>query len=70
MVQFTNVRKQKFFNVLPDKFLRKEAMVFCKKCNISQRTAIRYLRELLEKGYLNQSDLERYGEYSKNTNPQ
>ena len=68
--QFNNIRKQNFYNALPSKFKRKDAMGFCKKCNIGERTAVRYLKELLEEGLLSQTDLEKYGEYSKNIEPQ
>ena len=63
--QFKNKRKENFYNLLPDKFMRKEADLICKRCKISTRSGSRYLRELLKQGYLRQTHLERYGEYSK-----
>ena len=63
--QFNNVRKQLFFDELPDRFMRKEALALCPKFNISKRSGIRYLRELTSAGLLHQSPLEKFGEYSK-----
>ena len=63
--KFSNKKKQLFYNSLPDKFLRKEAMRICKDFNISERTAGRYLKDLIKKEFLQQSVKDEYGTYSK-----
>ena len=63
--QFKHVRKQNFYDALPDKFQRKEAIIISQNCRIGKRTADRYLKEFLETEFLGQSIGDRYGEYFK-----
>ncbi len=63
--QFKNVRKQLFYEALPGQFQRKEAFAISHRFKMAERTAARYLKELLEAGYLTQSPEGAYGEYLK-----
>ena len=65
--QFKNVKKQLFFDALPERFMRKEALELCSNFNISKRSGIRYLRELTTSGFLVQPPLGKFGEYCKHT---
>lgn len=63
--QFKNVKKQLFFDALPERFIRKEVLELCPNFNISKRSGIRYLRELTISGFLVQSPIGKFGEYFK-----
>jgi len=63
--QFKNVRKQEFFNALPNKFQRKEAIEISEHLKIKKRTADRYLQQFLEIDFLSQSRDDPYGAYFK-----
>ncbi len=63
--QFKNVKKQLFFDALPERFIRKEVLELCSNFNISKRSGIRYLRELTISGFLVQSPIGKFGEYFK-----
>jgi len=63
--QFKEERKKLFFNNLPGQFMRKEAYAICPNLKMATRTGARYLKELLEEGYLSQSAAAKYGEYTK-----
>ena len=63
--QFKNVRKQEFFNALPNKFQRKEAIEISEQLQIKKRTADRYLQQFLEIDFLGQSRDDQFGAYFK-----
>jgi len=63
--QFKNVRKQEFFNALPNKFQRKEAIEISEHLQIKKRTADRYLQQFLEIDFLGQSRDDQFGAYFK-----
>jgi len=63
--KFLDKKKQVFYDSLPDKFLRKEAMRSCKDFGISERTVDRYLRDLIKLKFLEQSLSDKFGTYSK-----
>lgn len=54
--------KDKFYNLLPDEFLRKEAIEIAAKLNIKPRTADKYLNELTPSNLLKDPV---YGKYKK-----
>jgi len=64
-VQIKNIRKQKFYNALPKKFKRNQAIVISEKLRMKRRTADRYLKQLVEKNFLIQSGDDTYGVYTK-----
>ena len=62
---FVDKKKQLFYNSLPDKFKRKEAMMISKEFGICDRTADRYLKYLLKNELLEHSLTDEYGTYCK-----
>ena len=62
--QFKNVRKQSFFEDLPDHFSKKKAKSIGKQLKISARSIDRYLAELVNAGYLFRPN-DQHGQYSK-----
>jgi len=63
--KFLDKKKQLFYDSLPDKFQRKEAIRISKDFKISDRTADRYLRYLLKEKFLGQSLKGGFGNYFK-----
>ena len=62
--QIKNVRKQLFYDNLPQRFQRKEAIVISNKINVPQRSADRYLQALLKGNLLGKLN-DSYGTYYK-----
>ena len=62
--QIKNARKQLFYDNLPQRFQRKEAIVISNKINVPQRSADRYLQALLKSNLLGKLN-DSYGTYYK-----
>ena len=62
--QIKNARKQHFYDNLPQRFQRKEAIVISKEINLPQRSADRYLQALLKSNLLGKMN-DSYGTYYK-----
>ena len=61
---FKGANKQEFFQALPTKFKREEAIAIAQKYNIKPRTADNLLKKLVKQGFLTQPD---YGIYMKSS---
>ena len=62
--QIKHKRKQHFYDNLPQRFQRKEAIVISKEINVPQRSADRYLQALLKSNLLGKMN-DSYGTYYK-----
>ncbi len=62
---FKNVRKRALYDALPLRFQRKDILHIANRLNIPERSLNRYLKDLLEKGYLVRASNGLMGSYIK-----